>query len=552
MRVVEAKLHRDGRENAELSKLDPGALELADLMDRTASFSLGQLPAAMTKLKSLAPGGYPATAGSIASASGKGAAPLADLPPPGAEIFGAYVVTSAIFELAIEKTYEQGARTGESYADGKCPCAGTVSDEKNDQVTIDGNKGMITTTTTMTLAWGGGSKVSLDLVVKVSGEVRDAAGAFLYRIQNQTTGHAEGDVCPDATGSARAQLSFNGREEYFHANGTKSGKGVIEGFTGDLRVKADENGTLAGVDIMTTGGLDAGTLSKQLGFELVRLTANRVAPTFEKAWRSGICVEVLVSPNGGEVEKDSETTVTAKVKHRIDGNELDKPVEATFSGVKSIDPVQKKQKAPATFKYTAGPKDGDKGIVTFETVSNRGVGRITVTFNVGGGWTITSTGTSIETYTSGMTNNLAVLIKDLKVTAGKDGTLTGSGTMTLSGDSTVPLGPATCAGKIQPETVAVGVTGTLVGTGPGAVLRLTLVTNENPDSMVALTCSVPGGGAFTTPATPQAHIGFYRQAVGTFDLPADGGTKAISGTVAFSSVLSIRSTATFTVVRGKT
>ena len=59
-----------------------------------------------------------------------------------------------------------------------------------------------------------------------------------------------------------------------------------------------------------------------------------------------------------------------------------RPVEAKFGGVKSIDPVNKKQKAPATFKFIAGPKDGDRGNVTFESVSNRGVGRVTVTFAV--------------------------------------------------------------------------------------------------------------------------------------------------------------------------
>jgi hypothetical protein len=543
MRTLEANLRRSGRESAELAKLDPTAVELAGLMDRTASFALSGLPAAMKSQLS-----------STKSDGGRKvlAAPLPGLSPPAGGTLGAYLMTTIVFEAALEKAYETGARSGEGYRDGtKCPCKGAFGDPPTtDTVTIDGNKGVITTTTTSAITWGGGGKVSFDLSVKVDGEVFSPSGVFLYRIRMETTGHADGDVCPDASGIARAKLSFGGREDYYQANGTKTGKGVIEGFSGDLRIKADDSGVLSGVDISTSGGLDAGALSQQLGAEMIRMAAARLAPAFEKAWRSGVCIEVQVSPAGGDVEKDSETTVTAKVKHRIDGTELDKPVEATFGGVKSIDPVNKKQKAPATFKFIAGPKDGDRGNVTFESVSNRGIGRVTVTFAVGGGWTINASGASNETAVGGITNNLRISIKDLKVTAGKDGTLSGTGAMTVSGTSRSNTGPITCTGPIEEKTVKIGVTGTLVGTTPGAILKLTLVTDEDPNWLVAMTCIVLGR-TVKNPATPQAHIGFYRQLLGEFSLPADGGTEVHEGKIVFGTALSVEGYGEFIIVRGK-
>jgi hypothetical protein len=525
-RAAEAGLRREGREQAGLSKLGPGAMELATFMDRTVSFLLVQLP---DKIR--------ARAGSV----GRLAAPLVGLPDPGAPVFGTYLMTTVLFDSLIADRPTTLAGTPDP--NEKCPCTKSATfDPTKDEVTVGGHKGTISTTISMS-ATVSGSKVSLDIKMKVDGEVRDAAtGALLYKISTEATGHAEGDACPDASGVAHASMTFGGGEDYFNASGTKTGTKVSEGFGGQIRMRVDDNAKLSGVDLSTTGrGADF----------MIRLAAQTAAPAFEKAWRSGMCIAVLVAPLGGDVEPDSVTNVTAKVKHKIEGSELDKPVEAKMaSGVKSIDPAGSKVKAPATFKYTAGSQSGDQGGVSFESVSNRGIGHAGVTYTVGGGWTISSTGSATETYVSGITNTLRVLIKDLKVTAAKGGALTGSGTLTLSGDSTGVLGPARCTGKIDELTVLFNARGTLVGTGPGAVLRLTLETPNSPNSLVALTCAVPGGGTVPFPASPQAHVGFYRQAVGEFDLPADGGTKTTTGTVAFTG-LSVAASATFTVVKAK-
>jgi hypothetical protein len=542
-RQAEANLRRDGRAQTGLAQLGPGALELAALMDRTASFLLVQLPA---KMQAAAPlGGSLALGRSSSSGSvGRLAAPLRDLPPPGAPIFGTYIITTLVFDDLIgrgrDTSPEAQAAVGE-----KCPCTKTATlDPTTDEVTVGGNKGTITTTTTVS-ATVNGSKVSLDIKLKVEGEVRDAVtGAVLYKIANEATGHADGDACPDASGVAHATMAFGGHEDYFDASGAKSGSGVSEGFSGELRIKADDNAKLAGVDITTTG---------QGGDLMIRLAADSAAPALEKDWRSGMCIAVLVDPEGGEVDKDSVTTVTAKVKHKIDGNELDKPVEATLNGgVKSIDPAGSKQKAPATFRYTAGSTDGDKGGVSFDSVSNRGIGHAFVTFTVAGGWTISSVGTSTElsdTVGNSTRNSLQVSLKDVKVSAGTDNALSGSGTIAFSGPFSSGLsGVLKCTSQVD-RTFPVTVTGSLAGTGPDAVLKLTLHAPSPPGEMLTLTCT-DDDGAISTIALPYTGEGDrYGFALGELDLPAAGGTKSIDRSVTVDPV-TVRATATVTVVRG--
>ncbi len=120
----------------------------------------------------------------------------------------------------------------------------------------------------------------------------------------------------------------------------------------------------------------------------VALAVYVTAKAAEKFWRSGKCIDVVVAPDGGDVSANSTTSVTAKVRQHFENAELDKAVEATLSGVKSIEPAAKKVPSPATFTYTAGPNPKDAGIVTFKSVSNRGIGEKAVTFTVGGGWKV--------------------------------------------------------------------------------------------------------------------------------------------------------------------
>ena len=512
-REAEAKLRQEGREKAGLSKLGPGAPALVAFMDRTASFQLVQLPG---KVKAQQAARGP---------GGRLAAPLAGLPPDGAPVFATYLMTTVFFnELVAQAASEKSSASKTA----------TLAPD-TDEVTVSGNKGTITTTTTATVTLDR-SKVSLDIKMKVAGEVRDAVtGAVLYKVSAEATGHADGDACPDASGTARARMQFTGKEDQFDAAGAQTGSSVSEAFGGEIRFKVDDNAKLAGVEVSPNG---------QGAEIMLRLAATTAGPTFEKVWRSGTCVEVLVDPKGGEVESGSVTDVTAKVRHKIEGNELDKPVEAKLtSGVKTIDPSGSKVKSPAKFRFTAGSDAGDAGGVAFESVSNRGIGQTSVTFTVGGGWTISSTGTLKEDFGEGtFSGNFRVSMKELKVTAGKDGALTGSGTLSLSG-TIGSLGD--CSGPIE-QTANVTASGTVVGTGPGAVLRLKLSTPATPGVTFKLSCL----GLPLVELISEAHTDRFGVALGEFELPADGGTKAVRGTATFGEI-SFTASANFTVARAK-
>jgi hypothetical protein len=334
-------------------------------------------------------------------------------------------------------------------------------------------------------------------------------------------------------------MAFTGHEDHFSSDGSKSGSGVDEGFNGSIRIKVDDNAKTAGVDITANG---------QGGALLIRLAAQSAAPEFEKFWRSGKCIAVLVSPEGGDVEKDSVTTVTAKVKHKVEGNELDKPVEAKLDGVKTIDPAGSKQKAPATFRYTAGSEDGDRGTVQLESVSNRGIGHASVTFTIQDGWTISSVGTSDERFPPVIANTLKVTIKDLKIKSDKDRKLSGSGTITLTGPITSSAGPlGECRGDLD-QTIPVTASGTLVGTGKDAVLRLTLNADAPPGGGSTVVRCPFGGFA---PIQNEGYSDRYGETMGQFDLPASAGTTTISRRAVIGGVMNVAATGTFTVARSK-
>ena len=263
----------------------------------------------------------------------------------------------------------------------------------------------------------------------------------------------------------------------------------------------------------------------------------------EKFWRGGKCVELIVDPPGGDVDADSKTDVVAKVRHRFEGDELDKPVEATLDGVQAIDPVDTKQPAPATVKYTAGPEDGDVGNIAFKTVSNRGIAEKTVTFTVKpAAWDVTFDGTDTEVL-GPVSNRFTARITELRISAtdqltGTDRVISGTGTLHLKG--TVTSGP--CSGPLD-QVAPATVTGTLVGTGPEAVLRITIRSTSPPGGVVHMRCQ-PSGGA---DIGAEGHAERFGEALRTFDVPAVAGTTTISKSESIGGVLQVTIKGTFTV-----
>jgi hypothetical protein len=288
-----------------------------------------------------------------------------------------------------------------------------------------------------------GSRVVAEFSFDLAGTVSSIATGATVHMTGSATAHIEIDGCPDANGSSKGKVNLHSSEN------VASGVGWSRDITGDFDITVDDDANISrltvdaqaqesvepsnqepgqndgpthghelgiGTHVEFAAGPgfsgmshDAGRLGLEITHE-ENATSVDLTPLFTSAlysvvtgahilgqaaetfWRDGKCIEVILNSTGGDVDANSTTNVIAKVKHRIEGNELTKPVEATLTGVKSIDPAGQKKPAPATFIYTAGPKARDKGDVEFKSVSNRGIGKKTVTFTVKAtGWTTTAT-----------------------------------------------------------------------------------------------------------------------------------------------------------------
>jgi hypothetical protein len=552
MATAEAAMHLEDRTRADLKNLGPGAVAFAAAMDASAA-------RALTTMRTDAPLG--SLAGQVA-----GIGPLA--PEPGFNtwlVFGTLISTLDDFQ--------------------RNPQSVTV-DMPPETVEVEGNTGTITSTMSVN-AVVSGSKLSVDLSMKMKGQVVDrATGAVLYSIDSIVSGHIDLDFCPDAGGHTTANVKLTSSEVYgagggskgvskeFSGNvgitvgddanilkvegtaqGSEDAKGVGPAGGGDAQTSStrtasdnianDGNGQrLSGVPRAITLGGEGTTVDQQAGFfgsmsVFVETMVRAAAEEAEKLWKGGKCLELIIDPTSGDVEADEVKDVTATLKHKIEGNELDKPVTATLIGVKSVEPAGEKQPAPATVTFTAGPKEGDVGRIVFKSVSNRGIVERDVTFTVNpAGWKVTFTGTDTEVFAI-VTNKFKAEITDLTVKA-TDQVLSGTGKLHLKG--TVTSGP--CSGPLN-QVASIEVTGNLVGTGPEAMLHVVMRATSPGGQVIHMRCQ-PSGGA-DIPA--KGHAERFGEPLQSFDLPAANGTVNVNKTGAVGGIFQITVKGTFTVTR---
>ena len=466
-------------------------------------------------------------------------------------------------------------------------------------VEVGGNTGTVQTTTTIN-AVVTGSKLSVDLTFKTKGQVVDrATGAVVYSIDSTATGHVDIDFCPDASGRTSAHVKLTSNESY--TQGAGSGKGISKEMSADVGITVGDDaliskveGTAQGAEESSGGVPGAGGDSDlpvstrtssdniandgkgnrlpdvpraiQIGGEgttideqikmwgttnlFMETTVTAAAREAEKLWRSGKCVELTVDPESSDVEPDEIKDVTATLKHKIEGNELDKPVEANFTGLKSIEPVGEKQPAPATVTFTAGSDEGDIGKIAFKSVSNRGIAEKSVTFTVHpSGWNVTFNGTDTEAF-GPVTNTFTVALTDLKIVA-KDGVLSGTGNLRLTGEVTTSAGGAAeCTGPLDQVSTTV-VTGNLVGEGDEAVLRVVMRSTSPPGQLITMHCVGLFGGASDTDLPADGYAERFGEPLGEFDLPVAGGTVPISKSAAIGGLFQVTVEGSFVVAKDR-
>jgi hypothetical protein len=551
--AAENAMHQEDRTRADLADLGPGAVGFAAALDASVA-------RALTKARADAATG--SLAGQLA-----GIGPFA--PEPG---FNTWMVFATLISMLDDFQRD--------------PRSGTVEMDP-ETVEVEGNTGTITTTMTVN-AVASGSKLSVDLTMKSKGQVVDrATGAVLYSIDSIVSGHIDLDFCPDSSGRTTANVKLNSSEVYGSGGGTK---GVSKEFSGSVGITVGDDANILKVEgaaqgsedakgVGPAGGGDAQTATtrtasdniandgngqrlsdvpraialggegttadQQAGFfgtmsVFVETMVMAAAKEAEKLWKSGKCLELIVDPKSGDVEADEVKDVTATLKHKIDGNELDKPVTATLIGLKSVEPAGQKQPAPATVSFTAGPKEGDFGRIVFKSVSNRGIVETDVTYTVHAtGWKVTFKGTDVETFAPVVKNTFSAELTDLTIKA-KDKALTGTGKLHLKG--TVTSGA--CTGKID-QVATSQVTGTLEGEGPTAVLRIIIRTTSPGGGVVHMRCK-PSGGA-DIPA--EGHAERFGEAIATLELPAAGGPLRFSNTASIGGVMKVTVKGTFTVTK---
>ncbi len=156
----------------------------------------------------------------------------------------------------------------------------------------------------------------------------------------------------------------------------------------------------------------------------------------EKFWRSGKCVDLVTSEESREVDPSEEVEFDVSAKQRFDGGEIERPIIATFTGKESITPESGTPvDPPASYTFTAGSEDGDKGTIKLEQKSKRGIGRKTLEFEVKPQDLLFDLdGTYVLDLGDGEIN-VHFVVSDLPLTRGDDGVYRGSGTGTVVGGS---------------------------------------------------------------------------------------------------------------------
>lgn len=199
-----------------------------------------------------------------------------------------------------------------------------------------------------------GTKSTFDL--KVEGQVDDDANL----------------ASTNTTGRAQAADFAGGKGQYVDMTiGVTTGAGA-----GPMTYAVNRTGGTV------TAQLTQMTILMQLMFQT--FVGDKLVTAATKAWQSGRCVQLTVTPSAGPggLDPSAEVTVTAAPKSKVDGAPAGGTVTATLTaGEASVSPSATKVPADATFTYLAPGEKDKTGVVSFESRSKRGVGKASINFD---------------------------------------------------------------------------------------------------------------------------------------------------------------------------
>ena len=350
------------------------------------------------------------TAGARVASTNLHAAPPADL----AIIEGeTSVVVTLTEQIASQSSSSGGPLAGSRTIDRTSTVDGITS-------RTTGSSSMNTTSTSSTLSGTYTYDVTMNIL--------DANGRVTDTIFSRIEAKVDLEICPDANGVVKATYTYDLKTEVvggttvtFHSEGTVEGLVGDDAFLQSYTVEASgtesstgsggggpwSRGTTSrggyilngapGVTTSTATAIPPVTTITQVDplatsddyFNINResmLPAHwmsmRLMSLAQGKWRSGACMKIESSEPGRDVEPDEQVPFTARVIHKIENVELDKPVVATLTGVQAIDPAGTEVPAPADFTFTGGPDFLDIGDVHLKTTSNRGIAELDIRFVV--------------------------------------------------------------------------------------------------------------------------------------------------------------------------
>ena len=308
---------------------------------------------------------------------------------------------------------------------------GTVSRSEPHRQEGGGLRQEMDLTTTMSMRTGGG-RVNADLTLTATDRIFTVPdGSFVALYTSTSTGHFDVAACPNDAGIAEGTYTFETKHELNDVSATsasRSGGGrsvnapfrLVDGpdaklkqieATLDLRADArnpggsDGSGAFdwaasqvlqvvmpAGGGVTTgsgeaaavtgTGGERAGG-AMFLSSSMAQLFMGQVGKEAQTFWRSGKCFEVTTNEESRKVERGEQVDVeVSAVTPKFGGSEVKQPIGLVFSGKERIEPDNGSFDIPARVTFTAGQEPRDKGILTFEQISVRGIARKALEFEV--------------------------------------------------------------------------------------------------------------------------------------------------------------------------
>jgi hypothetical protein len=258
---------------------------------------------------------------------------------------------------------------------------------------------------------------------RMRGEVRidsistivNAAGETVGTMHGTAEGTFEALACPDPDGVADGRYQLALSQSYTHGGPAVSSTRHIDA---PFTLTADDNAKLVGARFVasveasgrvggenpwsasvtvpvTILGPAQGTVSESstnASPEQVRsatgtaympyIAIGLAATAAEKFWRSGKCINVTTSEESRKVTPGETVTIDVTSKQKFDGQTIDRPIKAAFTGKSLLEPANTPLDPPASFTFTAGAQPGDKGKIDFEQKSKRGIGKKTLEFEV--------------------------------------------------------------------------------------------------------------------------------------------------------------------------